>query len=178
MLPSWLSGKEFACQCRRCRFHPWVRKLPWRRKWQPIIETSDYGKMFDFRYCNKIASENQQCRWLDTEIPVTVSRHCHLMDCLLNVRSVTQLCPALCDLMDCGLPGFSVHGILQARTLEWVVIFSSRGSSRPRDQACVSGISCIGRQVLYHCATWELPIQHLILVKRSSVYYRLLFTTL
>ena len=33
--PLWLSGKESACQCRRCRFHPWVGKIPWRRKWQP-----------------------------------------------------------------------------------------------------------------------------------------------
>ena len=33
-----------------------------------------------------------------------------------------QSCPTLCDPMDCNLPGFSVHGILQARTLEWVVI--------------------------------------------------------
>ena len=33
-----------------------------------------------------------------------------------------QSCPTLCDTMDCGLPGFSVHGILQARTLEWVAI--------------------------------------------------------
>ena len=34
-LPWWLSGKEPACQCRRCRFNLWVRKIPWRRKWQP-----------------------------------------------------------------------------------------------------------------------------------------------
>ena len=34
-LPWWLSGKEFACQCRRCRFDPWVGKIPWSRKWQP-----------------------------------------------------------------------------------------------------------------------------------------------
>ena len=34
-LPWWLSGKEPACQCRRHRFNPWVRKMPWRRKWQP-----------------------------------------------------------------------------------------------------------------------------------------------
>ena len=33
-----------------------------------------------------------------------------------------QLCPTLCDPMDCSLPGFSIHGILQARTLEWVAI--------------------------------------------------------
>ena len=34
-LPRWLSGKESICQCRTCRFSPWVRKIPWRRKWQP-----------------------------------------------------------------------------------------------------------------------------------------------
>ena len=34
-LPRWLSGKESACQCKRLRFDPWVRKMPWRRKWQP-----------------------------------------------------------------------------------------------------------------------------------------------
>ena len=33
-LPWWLSGKESACQCRRCGFNPWVGKIPWRRKWQ------------------------------------------------------------------------------------------------------------------------------------------------
>ena len=35
-LPWWLSGKEPTCQCRRCRSNPWVRKIPWRRKWQSI----------------------------------------------------------------------------------------------------------------------------------------------
>ena len=35
MFPSWCSGKESACQCRRCGFDPWVRKVPWNRKWQP-----------------------------------------------------------------------------------------------------------------------------------------------
>ena len=34
-LPSWLSDKESACQCRRCGFDPWVWKIPWRKKWQP-----------------------------------------------------------------------------------------------------------------------------------------------
>ena len=36
-LPTWLSGKESTCQCRRCRFDPWVGKIPWRRKWQPAL---------------------------------------------------------------------------------------------------------------------------------------------
>ena len=49
--------------------------------------------------------------------------------------------------MDCSLPSSSVHGIFQASILEWVAISSSGGSSRPRDQICVSYISCIGRQI-------------------------------
>ena len=54
---------------------------------------------------------------------------------------VAQSCPTLCDPVDCSLPGFSVHGILQARILEWVTIFFSRGSSQPRDWTQVSRIA-------------------------------------
>ena len=50
---------------------------------------------------------------------------------------VAQSCLTLCNLMDCSLPGSSVHRIFQARVLEWVVISFSRGSSRPRDQTQV-----------------------------------------
>ena len=46
---------------------------------------------------------------------------------------VAQSCPTLCDPVDCSLPGFSVHGILQARILEWVTISFSSRSSQPRD---------------------------------------------
>ena len=53
---------------------------------------------------------------------------------------VTQLCPTLCDPMDCSLPDSSVHGILQGRILEWAAMPSSRGSSRPRDRTQVSHI--------------------------------------
>ena len=45
-----------------------------------------------------------------------------------------QLCPSLCDPIDCSLPGSSVHGVFQARILEWVAISSSRGSSQPSDR--------------------------------------------
>ena len=65
---------------------------------------------------------------------------------------VTQLCPTLCNPIDCRLQVSSAHGILQARILEWIVIPFSRGSSQPRDQTCVS---YIGRQILYHWATRE-----------------------
>ena len=43
--------------------------------------------------------------------------------------------------MDCSLPGSSVHGIFQARILEWAAISSSRGSSRPRDRTCTPCVS-------------------------------------
>ena len=52
----------------------------------------------------------------------------------------TQLCPTLCNPMDCSLPGSSLHGILQARVLEWVAISFSRGSSQLRDRTGVSHI--------------------------------------
>ena len=54
---------------------------------------------------------------------------------------VAQLCLTLCDPMDCSPPGSSVHGILQARILEWVAISFSRGSSQPRNQTQVSCIA-------------------------------------
>ena len=61
--------------------------------------------------------------------------------CLWVCTLVTQSCPTLCGHMDCSLPGFSVHGLLQPRILEWVATSSSRGSSRPRDWTLVSCIA-------------------------------------
>ena len=49
-----------------------------------------------------------------------------------------------CNPIDCTLPGSSVHGILQARILEWVAMPPSRGSSRPRNQTCIPYIFFIG----------------------------------
>ena len=54
---------------------------------------------------------------------------------------VTQSCPTLCDPMDCSLSDSSVHGIFQARVLEWIAISFSRGSSRPRNRTLVSPIA-------------------------------------
>ena len=52
--------------------------------------------------------------------------------------------------MDCSSPGSSVHGILQARILEWAVVSYSTGSSQPRDLTHLSYVSCIGSWALYH----------------------------
>ena len=53
----------------------------------------------------------------------------------VKVKSLSRV--QLCDPVDCGLPGSSVHGILQARILEWVAISFSRGSSQPRNRTWV-----------------------------------------
>ena len=76
-----------------------------------------------------------------------IHRHTGCVVCC--VKSL-QSCPTLCDPMDHSPPGSSIHGILQARIPEWVAMLSSRGSSQPKDQTCISYTSCIGRWVLYH----------------------------
>ena len=65
------------------------------------------------------------------------------------------------------LPGSSVHGKNLARILAWVAISYSRRSSRPMDQTCVFCVSCIGRQILYHCTSWEAP-KHAMEEKKAS----------
>ena len=66
-----------------------------------------------------------------------------------------QSCSTLCNTVDGSPPGSSVHGILQARILQWVGMPFSRGSSQLRDQIRVFCVSCICRWIIYHCATWE-----------------------
>jgi len=76
-----------------------------------------------------------------------------------------HLCLTLCNSLDCSPPGSSVHGILQARILEWVPMPSSRGSSQPRDWTQVSRIA---GGFFTTSTTWEIlwPIRN---VSKSSV---------
>ena len=62
----------------------------------------------------------------------------HANACMCSQSYIT-----LCDPMDCSPPGSSVHGIFQARILEWVAISSSREPFPPRDQTCITSASCI-----------------------------------
>ena len=71
-------------------------------------------------------------RWIDRYIEIRGSH--------MHAYSVAQSCPTFCIPMDCSLPSSFVHGIFQARKLVWVAIFSSRGSSHPRDQTHISSI--------------------------------------
>ena len=75
----------------------------------------------------------------------------------LNTVRACQVAPVVSDFrdpVDCSPPGSSVPGILQARTLERVAVPSSRGSSPPRDQACVS---CTAGGFFTTSTTWEAP---------------------
>ena len=75
---------------------------------------------------------------------------CHfLLQCMKvkSEREVAQSCPTLCDPMVCSLPRSSIHGIFQARTLEWVAIYFSKGSSQPREGSNPGLWHC--RQTLY-----------------------------
>ena len=86
--------------------------------------------------------------WKDVCLDVWKDKLLHI-----SLRCVhAQRCPTLCDPMYCSPPGSSVHGIFQARILEWIaisfqVIFPTQGSS-----LCLL-ISCTGRWILYHCTT-------------------------
>ena len=79
----------------------------------------------------------------------------HLLGWFIGLRGFSSLeqrpefwvlqCLTLCNFMECSVPGSSIHGISQARILEWVATAFSKGSSGPRDQ---TRTSCIGRWIL------------------------------
>ena len=76
--------------------------------------------------------------------------------CVFVCVLVAQSCLTFCDPTDCSTPGFSVHGILQARILEWVASPFSRGSSQPRDRTWVSYI--VGRFfIIWASSEWWGP---------------------
>ena len=81
--------------------------------------------------------------YFSTKSPTKIKDNCHHNRSFPTLLSVlTQSCLTLCDPMDYSLPGSSVHGILQARILEWVAMPFSRGSSQPKDWtwgSCTAG---------------------------------------
>ena len=131
-------------QCRnrrRCRFDPWVRKVHWRRG------QATHSSILDWRIpwteepsgLQSIGSQRVRHDWSV------------LAQFLIRCKqSNGYTCNTLCDLMDCNPPGFFVHGILQARTMELVAISFSRGSSQPGDQTLI----------LYHLSYLRSPYIH------------------
>ena len=126
--------------------------------------------------CLNIALE-RQCEGANFKANYSVHRETDQLPGMKSESEVRQSCPTLCDPVDCSPPGSCAHGILQARILEWVAIFFSRGSSWPRDWTHVSCIAdgsftpeppgspwCVQRKYLlifYGCiffAVWGLSL--------------------
>ena len=130
----------------------WVGKSLWRRQRLPtsVFWPGEFHGLYSL--CG--------CKQSDKNEGFSLSLSLYTCSTLLKVL-VAQSCPTLCDRMDFNLPGSSVPGILQASILKWVVIFSSRASSQPRDRIC---ISCI-RWILYF---WDTRESTLLL---SSIYW-------
>ena len=82
-----------------------------------------------------------------------------------------QLYLTLCDPMDCNLPGSSVHGTLQARTLDWVAISYSKGSSDPGIELVSLMSPALAGEVFTTSTTWEAPLKHISLLKTSSTLF-------
>ena len=111
-------------QCRRHGFDPWVIKTPWKRAWQltaVFLQWKSHGprRLADYSPWGRKESDTTEA-----------TEHAHTHSCWsvslrqssYNTSQVIQLCSTLCDPMDCSLSHSSVHGIFQARILEWVAI--------------------------------------------------------
>ena len=81
---------------------------------------------------------------------------------------VAQSCPTLCDPMDCSLSVSSVHGIFQARVLEWIAISFSRESSQRRNR---TQVSCIAGRRFTVWATREVSKQQIWIWKKNQVQF-------
>ena len=92
---------------------------------------------------------------------------CLVHSLIVVVVLVTQSCPTLCDPINCIPPGSSVHGILQARILEWIVIPFSRGSSQLRD---TTQVSCIASRFFTIWATGKNTGLHKVHSLGLSIY--------
>ena len=122
-----------------------TKTVIWKDTYTPVF----MGTLFT------IAKTWKQPKWSSTDEWIRKMWYIHTVEWYsISVRA--QLCSTLWGPMDYSLPGSSVHGILQARILEWVAVPSSRGSSWPSGRTQVCCISCTGRRILYQCATWKI----------------------
>ena len=120
------------------------------REWHRTVPVCDYSGAWisvlrpdvswEIWFMSDCSRQNNAPR-KDAHVQIPGACECHVT-WLCCVCLVTQLCLTACDSMDYSLPGSSIHGILQARTLEWVAMPFSRGSSQPRDWTQVSHNPC------------------------------------
>ena len=105
---------------------------------------------------------------------------CLCEDILIHLIFIKTKCvcaqplPTLCNPMDYSLPGSSLHEIFQAKIPEWVAISSFREFSWSRGQTHIFCISCIGRWILFHWATWIAQGQNSFPFYGCTILYLLL----
>ena len=145
-----------ALSCPRCAQHETASSvffggLPWR------LCPGEGDPLWS---CPPPFSYNQGCLMGS---PSTGGKYIHLIYNVtrapwLRLLLSAQMCLTLCNTLDCSPPCSSVHSILQARILKWVVISFSRGSSWPRDRTCVFCVSCIAGRffTLNHLGFWNV----------------------
>ena len=145
--------------------HNWATSLSlfifmhWRRKWQPTqcsCLENPRGRRAWWAAVSGVTQSRTRLKWLSSSSSLFPSPHftfvfntipCFqpllilIFKCVLSCSVISD-----CHSMDCSPPGSSVHGIVQARILEWVATSYSRGISRLRDQICISWYSCSGRE--------------------------------
>ena len=109
------------------------------------------GSCLNWRFMRKI---NGCCSFK----PLCFGMICYAVRAAWKQANLFQSCPTLCNPEDCSPPASSVHGILQARILEWVAMPPSRGSSWPRGQTHITHISYIGRGFFTTSVIW-VPMQ-------------------
>ena len=136
---------------KRCRFNPWVRKIRWRREWQPtpvFLPGESPGQRSLVRWAHTRVGHSLTTTLYTYSAPSNPTRGVHPTE--MNAYShkkayknvynrfipnspkevkwseVAQSCPTLCDPVDCSSPGSSVHGVLQVGILEWVAISFSK----------------------------------------------------
>ena len=137
MTPSWFQSAPHI-------YRLWGYLTPWDGLW------AESCSRLCFLLGSSQLTRGETCISLSLEVqlvcilPPPVRSEVKLFSCVMT----------LCNPMDCSLPGSSIHGIFQARVLEWVAISFSRGSSRPRDRTQVSHIE--GRHFT-HWANQESP---------------------
>ena len=109
------------------------------------------GNVHVFRYSLWSCLEEKNARVICSNRSFVVCLFFSLQEAVTSFIKVMcakslQSYPTLCDPMNCSLPDSTVHGIFQARILEWIAMLFSRRSSKPRDLIHVSYVSCIDRR--------------------------------
>ena len=110
---------------------------PWWKCWKAKGKSWNFQERHDLSHKQQL-SRDRLLPWLLSPgsgllCSASEQHRLHLYNTLFTRQCLSRSCPTFCDPVDCSPPGASVHGILQARTLEWIAIPFSRGSSQPRD---------------------------------------------